>query len=84
MKSQDLRAVLRHASVHPKDAVLLARSGWALRRREWWRHAPFLPLASDAYWEFRMLTATGQRDESPRIDDLVAAAKWSLRQRPGR
>ena len=62
----------------------LARAGWRLRRRGWWRSAPFLPLPSVNYWAFRT-TAVGGSSGSPLSPEAVVdAAKWSLRQSVGR
>ncbi len=72
-------ALTRHVLRHPGDAVVLARAGWRLRRNQWWRHFPFLPLPGPDYWSFRLVTAEG----APRLPDpvaMVAAAKWSLAQ----
>lgn len=74
------RYVLRHPTVAP--TVLLA--GWRLRANKWWRHAPFLPLPDQKYWNFRMMTATGSMDGAMSVREIVDAARWSSRQRVGR
>ena len=74
------RYLLRHPTVAP--AVLLA--GWRLRANKWWRHAPFLPLPDQKYWNFRMMTATGSTDGAMSVREIVDAARWSSRQRVGR
>jgi hypothetical protein len=69
---------------HPLATPTLVRAGWRLRRQGWWHHAPFFPVAARAYWEFRVATATGDAKVAPRADEMVQAARWSLRQRVGR
>ena len=75
---------LRHVLRRPHDGVALLRSAWRMRRRYWWRTAPFLPVPDEKYWAFRVSTAYGDADATVSIDDAVAAARWSLRHRPGR
>ena len=66
----------------PDEAVIVARAGWRLRRREWWRKAPFLPVPDPTYWSFRMTTAFGGNAAAALVPgEIVAAARWSLRQR---
>jgi hypothetical protein len=49
----------------------------------WWRRAPFLPVPSRAYLEFRLLTAYGSEPlRTDRVDlagDLVAYLEWCRR-----
>ncbi|HUY43244.1 MAG TPA: hypothetical protein VMU98_05715 [Acidimicrobiales bacterium] len=68
----------------PLDAVAVGRAGWRLRRRHWWRSRPYLPLPDQKYWEFRMKTAFGDERGPLEPRDVVAAARWSLRQRVGK
>jgi hypothetical protein len=68
---------------HPLDASMVLRAGWRLRRRDWWRHAPFLPMPYQPYWSFRMTTASGSSGVLPTPEEMVNAAKWSLLQRVG-
>jgi hypothetical protein len=77
-------ALAKYLVRHPLATPTLVRAGWRLRRRGWWHHPPFVPVASRAYWEFRVTTATGDRAVSPTVDELVQAAGWSLLQRVGR
>ena len=74
----------RHALRHPGDALVLARAGWRLRRRQWWRQSPFLPVPDPRYWEFRLATALGDKSHSLSAAEAVAAAKWALAQRRGK
>lgn len=76
--------LVKYLARHPLAAPTLARAGWQLRRRGWWYHAPFFPVAAHEYWEFRVTTATGDRVVSPRPDEMVRAARWALRQPVGR
>ena len=78
------RALVIYLLGHPADAMVVARAGWRLRRRRWWRRAPFLPVPDSAYWSFRMKTAFGDEVVSPAPRELVAAARWSVQQRVGK
>jgi len=69
---------------HPQRIAPLARAGWRLRRRGWWRLPPFLPLPPREYWAFRMSTAYGSSAPPPTPQAIVDAAEWSVRQRVGR
>ena len=72
----------RHLFLHPADGVVVLRAGLRLRRKNWWRRAPFLPIPDAKYWEFRMSTVNGVSGElTPK--DVVVAAKWSLQQPVG-
>ena len=74
----------RHLVRRPSDAVPLVRAGWRLRRRSWWLRPPFLPVPDPAYWHFRMVTANGSAAVGVSANEMVDAAKWSLRQKVGR
>jgi hypothetical protein len=74
----------RHLIAHPVDAVSVATSAWALRRRGWWRRRPFLPIPDEAYWRFRMTTALGEPEAVPTVEEVVTAARWSRRERRNR
>lgn len=73
----------RYLVRHPRDVVSVTRGGWRLRRRHWWRHYPWLPLPAEDYWDFRMTTVNG-RDGHLDPRDVVAVARWSDSQRPGK
>jgi len=73
----------RYLCRHPSSAPVLARAGWRMRRADWWRRAPFLPLPDPRYWNFRMVTAFGDEGYRPTPEELLAAARWTLRQRVG-
>ena len=59
---------------------MVARAAWRLRRRGWWWRPPFLPLPDEAYWHFRMVTATGEMTSRPSWTMVVDAARWSWHQ----
>jgi hypothetical protein len=69
---------------HPAEGLVLARAGWPLRRRGWWRRFPPLPLPAPSYWAFRLSTVSGSSGESPSVAAMLEAARWSLRQSVGR
>lgn len=69
------RLALR-AAVRPRLAVDLLRLTWSFRARDWYRHAPFLPLPPREYVRWRMFTAYGDEDAIPPVDDVVRFARW--------
>lgn len=69
------RLALR-AAVRPRLAVDLLRLTWSFRARDWYRHAPFLPLPPREYVRWRMFTAYGDEDAVPPIEDVVRFARW--------
>lgn len=73
----------RYLLRHPREIPGVVRAAWRLRREGWWRHRPWLPLPSEAYWEFRMTTVNG---DDGRLDPeaIAAVAKWSNRQHVGK
>jgi hypothetical protein len=52
------------------------RTGWAFRRRFWWRQAPFLPVPDRTYLRWRMYTAYGDEAAVPPVEDVVRFAHW--------
>ena len=69
------RLALR-ATVRPRLAVDLARLAWSFRARDWYRRPPFLPLPPRGYMRWRMLTAYGDEDAVPPVEDVVRFARW--------
>lgn len=69
------RLALR-AVVNPRLAIDLLRLGWAFRAREWYRRPPFLPLPPTSYLRWRMLTAYGDENAVPPVEDVVRFARW--------
>jgi len=69
-----LRALVRPALA--RDLVTVA---WRFRRRDWFRHAPFLPLPSRQYVRWRMYTAFGDPRAVPRVEDVIRYARWARR-----
>ncbi|MGH7657723.1 MAG: hypothetical protein ACREL6_05770 [Gemmatimonadales bacterium] len=65
-----------HAAINPRLALDLLRTGWAFRRREWWRSAPFLPTPDREYLRWRMYTAYGSEEAVPPVEDVVRFARW--------
>ena len=74
-------ALAPRALVRPGLAVDLARVAWRFRARDWWRHAPFLPVPPSEYVRWRMYTAYGDEDAVPTADEVVRYARWVGRQR---
>lgn len=69
-------ALALRALVNPRLAIDLLRTGWAFRRREWWRKAPFVPIPDRAYLRWRMYTAYGDENAVPPVEDVVRFARW--------
>jgi hypothetical protein len=69
-------ALAGRALVRPRLALDLLRTGWAFRRRGWWRRPPFVPLPDRTYLRWRMYTAYGSEDAVPPVEDVVRFARW--------
>jgi hypothetical protein len=76
--AQVTRLVL-HALLHPLDGLAMLRVGWRFRRRGWWGRFPFLPLPSLPYVRWRMYTAFGSEDAIPQPEEVIAYARWAVR-----
>jgi len=79
MRDSWLRLTARltgRAFVNPRLALDLVRTGWAFRRRDWWRKAPFLPLPDRTYLRWRMYTAYADENAVPPVEDVVRFARW--------
>lgn len=64
------------AAINPRLAVDLARAVWAFRANDWHRTAPFLPLPPKEYLRWRMLTAYGDENAVPSVEDVVRFVRW--------
>lgn len=62
--------------VSPRLALDLLKTGWAFRRRAWWKMAPFLPLPDPTYLRWRMYTAYGDERAVPPLEDVIRFARW--------
>ena len=69
-------ALAGRALISPRLALDLLRTGWAFRRKAWWRYAPFLPLPDPTYLRWRMYTAYGHEDAVPPAQDVIRFARW--------
>jgi hypothetical protein len=76
--SLSLSLALR-ALVSPALARDLITVAWRFRRRDWIRHAPFLPVPSRQYLEWRMYTAFGDHHAVPTVRDVIRYARWARR-----
>lgn len=72
-----IRVVLRRPTLIPA----LLGLAWRSRRRDWLRRAPFLPLPSRTYLEWRMETAYGEPDPAPPAHEIVRYLRWTRRMR---
>ena len=64
------------ALVNPRLALDLLRTGWAFRRRDWWRKPPFLPMPDRTYLKWRMYTAYADENAVPPAEDVIRFARW--------
>lgn len=64
------------AVVNPRIALDLLALAWSMRRRDWLRRAPFLPLPPREYLRWRMYTAYGDEDAIPPARDVLRFARW--------
>jgi hypothetical protein len=71
-----LASLVGRALLSPQLAVDLLRTGWAFRRRDWWRKAPFLPVPDGPYLRWRMYTAYGDEAAVPPLEDVIRFARW--------
>ncbi len=71
--------LIGRALVNPLIALDLLTLAWAFRRREWWRHSPFLPLPDPEYLAWRMHTAYGEERTTPPVRDVLRFARWRRR-----
>ncbi len=70
------RALALRALVNPRVALDLVRLAWSFRARGWHRRPPFLPLPPRPYMRWRMVTAYGDADAIPPVNDVVSFARW--------
>jgi len=63
----------------PRLAAALLRVAWRFRRRRWFRRAPFLPIPDRAYLRWRMLTAYGDANAVPTVEDVARYVRWAVR-----
>ncbi|MCA9738864.1 MAG: hypothetical protein R3E98_03015 [Gemmatimonadota bacterium] len=68
-----LRLLLRHPTLLP----VAIRVGWRIRRRDWYRRFPFLPLPSARYLRWRTETASGREDTPPTPHELRRYLLWA-------
>jgi hypothetical protein len=61
---------------NPRLGIDLVHTGWAFRRRKWWRTRPFLPLPDRTYLRWRMYTAYADPDAIPPVEDVIRFARW--------
>ena len=64
------------AAVNPRVAADLLSLAWSLRRLNWYRTPPFLPVPPREYLRWRMHTAYGDEDAVPPARDVLRFARW--------
>jgi putative NIF3 family GTP cyclohydrolase 1 type 2 len=75
------KGLARYLAHHPSDVAPVLSSAWVMRRSQWWRIKPYLPIPDPAYWEFRVSTANGSLGSDVSPEAVVAAARWSRLER---
>ena len=79
------RIVSRFAALAVRRPALLGpmlAAAWRFRARGWWRRAPFLPLPSRKYLEWRLETAFGSADAVPDAGQLERYLRWTRTVQP--
>ena len=68
--------VIAVVAVHPRLWPTAARQGWRLVPNHWWSHAPYLPVPSRSYLQFRLLTQYGETSHRTAADDVLNYLRW--------
>ncbi len=66
----------RGALLRPTVLLDLIALAWAFRAWAWYRKAPFLPVPPPEYIRWRMMTAYGDEDAIPPVEDVLRFARW--------
>lgn len=69
-------ALTLRAATNPRVALDLLTLVWAMRRRDWHRTPPFLPLPPREYLAWRLYTAYGDERTVPPLEDVLRFARW--------
>jgi hypothetical protein len=77
------RTILLVALRRPWLVPAILGMGWAVRRRNWFRIPPFLPLPDPEYLRWRMETAYGDANATPPYKETLRYLRWSTRMRKG-
>jgi hypothetical protein len=70
-------ALAARSLVDPKLGLNLVTVAWRFRKRDWYRHAPFIPIPDPVYLKWRMYTTYGDFDAVPEPDEVVRYARWA-------
>ena len=73
--------IFARALIRPRLLVTLLVTGWRFRRKDWYRRPPFLPMPPADYLRWRMLTAYGDEQHAPSVEELDAYVRWAARMR---
>jgi hypothetical protein len=84
VNEESVRVVVSYLIRHPVAALPLLAVAWRFRRRGWWHHVPFLPVAPREYWSFRVSTASGDANATLSGEEILRAATWAAHQKVGR
>jgi hypothetical protein len=63
-------------AAHPSMWPTAIRQGRGLVPNRWWRRAPFLPVPSRSYLEFRLVTQYGDISHRPEPADVLNYLRW--------
>jgi len=61
---------------HPSLWTTALRQGRRLVPSQWWTRAPYLPLPSQSYLEFRFVTQYGDISHRPEPEDVLNYLRW--------
>ena len=78
-ESRTAFALLGQTIKRPHLLFPLLAVGWRFRRRDWYRHWPFLPVPPADYVAWRLHTAFGDEHTLPTLDQTEAYVRWARR-----
>ncbi|HUS42504.1 MAG TPA: hypothetical protein VMY16_07540 [Ilumatobacteraceae bacterium] len=76
LKVRELAGVVAVVARHPSVWATAFRQGVRLVPARWWARAPFVPLPSRAYLEFRLVTQYGDISHRPDAEDVLNYLRW--------
>lgn len=78
-----LARLLARALRSPRLLLLMLRTAWVFRARDWYRRPPFLPVPPVEYLEWRWHTAYGDGGAEPTMEELERYLRWVVRMQRG-
>jgi hypothetical protein len=68
--------VIAVVAAHPRLWSTAVGQGWRLVPNRWWTRAPYLPVPSRAYLQFRLVTQYGETSHRTEPDDVLNYLRW--------